>query len=171
MSQRNLASKTVLFQTQQPAAAKPKPRPAAIPPMEDEKYGPADGIMALPQDKLVAILGDAGASVYAKAKACQALGMKGDESAVPALAALLADPQLSHYARYGLEPMPGPAADEALRAAMGKVKGKLLVGVINSIGCRRDKQAIEALGKLLDDADLEVARAAGDALARIRPML
>jgi HEAT repeat protein len=67
--------------------------------------------------------------------------------------------------------MPDPAAGEALRGALGKVKGRLLVGVINSLGQRRDAQSVEALGKLLDDPDRDVAEAASAALARIRPPL
>ena len=155
---------------QQPAQP-PKPKPVVIPPMVDEKYGSPAEIMALPAAKLVAILQDANASAYAKAKACQQLAVVGDKAAVPALAALLTDAQLSHYARFGLEPMPGPAADEALRAALGKVKGRLLAGVINSIGNRKDATAIPALARFLHDPDTEVSQAATAALARIRPPL
>ena len=155
---------------QPPAPAKPKPERVVVPPMVDEKYGSAAEIMALAPAKLVAIL-KADASVYAKAKACQRLAVVGDKSAVPALAALLANPQLSHYARFGLEPMRDPSVDEALRAALGKVEGRLLVGVINSIGHRKDAKAIEALVKLRQDGDTEVAAAADAALARIRPPL
>ncbi len=144
---------------------------ATVPPMTDEKYGSAAQIMALPPAKLIAILQEPNASVYAKAKACQKLAVVGDKSAVPALAALLADPQLSNYARFGLEPIPDPSADDALRAALQKVRGKLLVGVINSIGHRRDKKAIAELERLRHDADTEVARAADAALARLRPPL
>lgn len=139
--------------------------------MTDDKYGTAAQIMALPAAKLAAILTDAGASPYAKAKACMRLAVVGGRSAVPALAALLPDPQLSHYARFALEPNPDPAASEALRAALGKVKGKLLIGVVNSIGQRKDAKAIEALGKLRQDEDVEVVQAVDAALARIRPPL
>ena len=156
---------------QPPAAAKPKAEREAAPPMADEKYGSAAQIMALPPAKLIAILLEPNASVYARAKACQRLAVVGDKSAVPALAALLTDPQLSHYARFGLEPIRDASADDALRAALGKVKGKLLVGVINSIGYRRDKKAITELERLRHDADAEVARAADAALARLRPAL
>jgi len=45
------------------------------------------------------------------------------------------------------------------------------VGVINSIGHRRDAKALDALAKLLHDADSEVAQAAAAALALIRPPL
>ncbi len=164
------ASSAALAQQPQPAPAKPKPAPPP-PPMVDEKYGSPAQIMALPVAKLVGILKDPKASMYAKAKACQQLALVGDRSAVPALAALLTDPQLSHYARYGLEPIPDASADEALRAALGKVQGKLLIGVINSLGVRRDTKAISALGKLLLHEDVQVSQAADSALARIRPPL
>jgi HEAT repeat protein len=146
------------------------PQPPAPPkPMVDEKYGSAVDIMALSAPKLIGILKEPGASVYAKAKACQRLSVIGDATAVPALAALLSDPKLSAYARFGLEPISGPAADEALRAAAGKLKGTLLVGVINSIGHRRDGKALKVLSGFRYDSDAEVAKAAEAALARIRP--
>ena len=50
---------------------------------------------------------------------------------------------------------------------MGKLQGKLLVGVINSIGVRRDAKAVSGLVKKLKDADPEVASAAAVALGRI----
>jgi HEAT repeat protein len=139
--------------------------------MKDEHYGGAGDIMSLPPAKLVAILQDPDASVYARAKASQRLAVVGDRSAVPALSPMLTDPHLSHYARTALEPLPDASADDALRAALPKVKGNLLVGVINSIGHRRDAKAIGALEKLRHDSDVEVARAADAALARVRPPL
>lgn len=127
----------------------------------------ADPVLSLPALELAALLESPQATVFQKAKACQRLAAIGGKEAVPALAALLSDPQLSHYARFGLEPNPDPSAAEALRAALKKVKGVLLVGVINSIGARRDAEAVEALGRLLASADPEVAQAAAAALGRI----
>lgn len=73
-----------------PGPAKPKPpEPVVIPPMVDEKYGSAAQMMTLPPARLIAILKDPEASVYAKAKACQRLAVVGDKTAAPALAALL----------------------------------------------------------------------------------
>ena len=83
------------------------------------------------------------------------------------LAALLPDKELSSWARIPLEAIPDPAADAALREAMGKVQGRLLIGVINSIGVRRDAQAVDSLAQRLGDADAEVASAAAVALGRI----
>jgi len=139
--------------------------------MRDPKYGTAAEIMALDWARLMGILRDPEATVFAKAKACQRLAVVGNHFTVEAVAPLLADPQLSHYARFALEPAPAPAADQALREAAGKLKGRLLVGVINSIGVRRDTEAIPLLGRLINDSDPEVARAAVEALARIRPPL
>lgn len=90
---------------------------------------------------------------------------------MPTLAALLSDPKLSHYARFGLEPNPDSSAGAALLGALDRVQGSLLVGIINSIGNRRDKNAIAALGRLRSGTDLEVVRAADAALAKIRPGL
>lgn len=155
---------------QQPTApAKPKPIPVP-PPQVDAKYGSAEQIMRLPLARLVALLDDPAASTYAKAKACQQLALVGDATAVPALARLLADPQLSHYARFALEPIPGAAADEALREAAAKTQGRLLVGIVNSIAQRRDRNAIALLARLRTHTDREIAQAAETALARIRPV-
>jgi hypothetical protein len=138
--------------------------------MSDPNYGTAEQIMELPAPKLVAILKDSSASDYAKAKACQRLAVVGAGAAAPALATLLHSPQLSAYARTALETIPGAPADEALREALTKVKGNQLIGVINSIGKRRDAKAIDELGKLRYAPEPDVAKAADAALARIRPV-
>src|ERR1051326_1321530 len=102
-----------------------------------------------------------------KALACKQLAIYGSEKAVPALAALLSDQSLASWARIPLEAIPGPAADAALRRAMGKLHGKLLVGTINSIGFRRDAKAIAGLAAKLKEEDTDVASAAAVALGRI----
>jgi HEAT repeat protein len=116
--------------------------------------------------KLVGVL-QSNASDFDKAKACQQLAIAGNKDSVPALAALLTNEALAHYARFGLEAIPDPSVDDALRATLGKVKGKLLVGVIDSIGKRQDVKAVEPLGALLDDAEAGVASAAAAALGQI----
>ncbi len=102
-----------------------------------------------------------------KALACKRLAVYGSADAVPALAQLLTDEQLASWARIALEVIPGTAADEALRTALGKVQGKLLVGVINSIAVRADAKAVTPLAAKLGDTDAEVASAAAVALGHI----
>jgi len=116
--------------------------------------------------KLIGVL-QSGAAPQDKAMACKQLAIYGSQNAVPAVAPLLADKELSSWARIALEAIPGPEADAALREAAGKLQGRLLVGVINSIGVRRDAQAVDALAAKLKDADAEVASAAAVALGRI----
>ncbi len=118
------------------------------------------------ESKLIAVLAsDAG--VFDKAKACQRLAVVGGKEAVPALAKLLGDSSLAHYARFGLEPNPDPSAAEALRAALARLGGDLRIGVINSIGARRDSEALGELSSLLGDSDARVSAAAATALGRI----
>jgi len=124
--------------------------------------------MKMSTSGLVAILNDPGADDFRKAKACQRLGVVGDDSAVPAIAALLGNSTLSHYARTALEPYPGVAADAALREALGRLDGDLLIGVINSIGRRKDPRALDALAKLRRSEDQDISQAAEAALGRIR---
>jgi HEAT repeat protein len=102
-----------------------------------------------------------------KADACRELARVGTKEAVPALAALLGDEKLSHMARYGLETIPHSSVDAAFRAALDKLQGRPLVGVIGSIGVRRDAGAVKALAKKLHDPDTEVAQAAARALGSI----
>ena len=102
-----------------------------------------------------------------KADACRELARVGTQAAVAPLAALLGDAQLAHMARYALESIPTPAVDDALRSAAGQLKGRLLVGVVNSIGVRRDEKAVEPLTKFLANDDAEVAAAAALSLGKI----
>jgi len=118
------------------------------------------------EQKLIAVL-KSDAPLYNKTQACQKLAIFGSAKAVPVLAGLLGDKSLGDYARIALEPMKHPSVDDALRAALGKLKGRLLAGVVTSIGVRRDVKAVGALQKLAGDNDKDVAAAALAALGRI----
>lgn len=115
-------------------------------------------------DELIAILKT---SHKAKVDACRRLAVVGTKEAVPTLAALLSDEKLSHMARYGLEPIPDASVDKVLRDALGQLKGRPLVGVIGSIGVRRDEKAVEPLSRLLGDPDGDVVQTAARSLGRI----
>jgi HEAT repeat protein len=151
-------------QTTQPArAAQPaKPRQATPPPEFQE-----GAIAKMDASALIGIIKNAGAPEFQRAKACQRAGELGSKEAVPALAALLGHEHLGTYARYGLEPIADPSVDDALRAALTKLKGVALIGTINSIGKRRDAKASPALLKLLHGQDEAAAQAAAAALGKI----
>src|SRR5688572_12090621 len=82
--------------------------------------------------KLIAVL-KSDAPPGEKAISCKQLAIYGDKEAVPAIAPLLGDKDLASWARIALEAIPGPEADEALREALPKLQGNLLVGTMNSI--------------------------------------
>ncbi len=158
LSDLSLALALSLALLPRPTFAQPKPEP----------FGKEAGL-AVPTDvpKLVALLGDTQAALAQKARACQQLSLVGNAQAVEALAALLPHPVLSAYARTGLEAIPDPAATEALRAALPKLQGAQLQGVVNSLGVRGDVRATEALVALSRDSARGAAAEALVALARI----
>jgi HEAT repeat protein len=121
---------------------------------------------AAKQKRLIAVL-ESNAAPGDKAIACKQLAIYGSAEAVPALAPLLSNPELASWARIALEAIPGSAADEALRQAATNLQGRLLVGVINSIGVRGDAKAVRELTAKLKDPDAQVASAAAVALGRI----
>jgi len=118
------------------------------------------------QRKLVDLL-RSDAAPAEKALACKRLAIIGGGEAAPALAALLPNAELSGWSRIALEVIPDAAADDALRAASGQLQGRLLVGVINSLGVRRDTKAVAGLIARLNDPDRDVAAAAAVALGHI----
>ncbi len=106
-------------------------------------------------------------SFAAKQFLCRQLWMVGTEEQVPILAAYLTDQKMAHMARYALQRMDNAAAGEALRAALDRVEGDLKVGVVNSIGARGDRKAVDTLIQLANAGKPAVARAAVAALGKI----
>jgi hypothetical protein len=119
------------------------------------------------EKNLLEVLVVADATYAGKQFVCRELSIIGTEQSVPALGAMLTDEKMSDMARYALERIPGAAVDEALRNALGKTSGKTKVGIINSIGQRRDGKAVSAIGELVGDSDQMVAGAALGALGQI----
>ena len=97
--------------------------------------------------------------------ACRQLRTVGTATSVPSLEALLADPDLSHMARYALERIPDHEAGQALERQLRKLNGNVKIGVISSLGTRGE--GVSLLKPLLQDLDEAVARAAAIALGRI----
>jgi HEAT repeat protein len=102
-----------------------------------------------------------------KDAACARLKWIGTARAVPALAALLTDDQLSHSARYALESMRVSEADTALLNALDKTRGLTQIGIINSLGVRGEVRAVSALAVLAHSSDTPTAFAATRAIGLI----
>lgn len=137
---------------------------AAFAPLPSFGDGPAESPEK--EAELIAVL-QSEAPGAEKAIACKQLAIYGSGKAVPELAKLLGNEQLSSWCRIALEAIPGSEADEALRKASESLQGKLLIGTLNSIGVRRDTSAVDLLAARLKDQDAEIASAAAVALGKI----
>jgi len=107
------------------------------------------------------------ASRAAKDVACRRLSRIGTDDCVPALAALLPDAEQSDMARYALERIEGDCADRALRQALPRTTCKPQIGVVNSLGMRRDTASVGAISALLTSKDTALVSSALAALGRI----
>lgn len=116
--------------------------------------------------QLVAAL-DGGLLAVAVEYVFSKLTLIGSAFSVPALVARLDDPQLATSTRTALESLPDRRADKALRERLPKLTGRAKVGVIQSLGTRRDPESVRALAALLKDSDLQAVGAAAAALGEI----
>jgi len=133
----------------------------------NQTYGDAPARKQTVQ-RLLGMLENPDASAGCKNFACKKLMLLAGPGSVPALAALIGDDEnVAVLGRYTLEQMPQPEAAAALRDALGRTKGRVRIGVINSLGVRKDEQAVAALVRLLADKDQAVAGAAAAALGKI----
>lgn len=121
---------------------------------------------AAKEKELLAVL-TSDAPAGEKAITCKKLAVYGSKDCVPEVAKLLPNAELTSWARITLEAIPGPEADAALRKASESLEGRILIGVLNSIGVRRDAGAVDLLTARLSDKDADVAAAAAVALGHI----
>lgn len=123
---------------------------------------------------LVELLQSPDTTPAAKQFICRELSIIGTGASIPALAAMLTkepaskqQPHPADMARYALERIPGEDVEAALREALPKTSGTAKIGIINSLGQRRDRKAVGELSKLVYDSDAVTAEAAAAALGNI----
>ena len=100
------------------------------------------------QDDLIAQI-QSSATAQEKWTAAHQLAGIATPDAVPKLAALLCDENLSDIARFVLAAMPGPSVDKVLRAALPSTQAGQLAGIITTLGVRRDAKAVRPLTQYL----------------------
>ncbi len=113
------------------------------------------------------VLQNPNASQYAKTLACKQAAQTGTKASVAPLAAVLLDESLSHPARIALQQIPDPAATEALCTALPNAKDKILIGIIGTLGERRDPSAVSHLETFLADKEPQIVYATAVALGKI----
>lgn len=118
------------------------------------------------EQKFIAFLkSDAG--LPGKDFVCKQLSVAGSDASVPVLIGMLNDPKTADMGRYALERIPGSAVDRALRDALPKSSGKVRIGIVNTVGIRRDAAAVPSLRTVAFGSQPAEASAALYALAHI----
>ena len=106
-------------------------------------------------------------SLAGKQFICKQLSLMGSEKAIPVLTEMLLDKTTSDMARYALERIPGTAVDEALRGALSGTDGLIKIGIINTLGQRRDLESVPLIRGLIYGPDPEIAQTSIAALGQI----
>lgn len=110
------------------------------------------------------------ASLHDKGVACRRLAVIGTDDSIPILEKLLENVELSHLARVALEAIPSKRVDAVFRRQLESAHGNLLIGIIDSIGHRRDAEAVTVLLRMLPSSTPEVQAAILYALSNIATM-
>ena len=124
-----------------------------------------EALQRLEQRFLKILHGDA--TLAGKQYLCKRPSLIGTDQSIPVLSTMLVDSATADMARFALERIPGSAVDNVLRKALSKARGNARIGIINTLGRRRDPQAVTGLRKLLDDPEATVVSAAVAALGKI----
>ncbi len=117
--------------------------------------------------RLAALLDAPATTPAARQYICLQLRQIGTSAEVPVLAKLFGQEATSEMARQALESIPGEDSLNTLRTGLTSLKGKLLVGVINSLGARQDAKSVAKLVLFADAEEKDVATAALGALGWI----
>lgn len=95
---------------------------------------------------------------------CAQLYRIGTEAEVSTVAPLLLDPATTDMARLFLERIRSAESVAALRAALDKLQGRALIGVVNSLSLVQDAASVDRISALTKSQDAAVALAAWRAL-------
>ncbi len=99
--------------------------------------------------------------------ACKQLGIVGSQTALPALAQLLTEPETAGIACLALTTYPTGKADEVLRAGLRSADSTVRVQLINTLGDRQDAKSVPLLARFASGSDAAEAEAALAALGKI----
>jgi len=108
---------------------------------------------------LLDVLKDDEAALAARQLAADLLREVAGKPSLPVLAELLLNEKLSHTARSVLESIAGDEAISAMEMALPHAKGRIKIGIIDSLGRRGGAKAVPTLAALLPTQDLSVFQA------------
>jgi len=130
-----------------------------------QTYGQAE-LRGCLEDEMIKLL-ESNATREAKEYVCRTLWMMGTDKSLPVLQKMLVKEETCEMACYALREYKSEAASAALRGALKEVKGRMLIGIINLLGQRGDKEIVGVLKGYVAGADAGLAEAAISALGKI----
>ncbi len=98
---------------------------------------------------------------------CEQLSIIGTKESIPVLKTLLSKEKTANIALYTLQRIHDSAVDRALRELLSDAPRNIKIGIINTLGERKDKNAVNDLEKLVYDTDQQIAESAVTALGKI----
>jgi len=107
------------------------------------------------------------ATLPAKQFICECLSIYGSDESVPILEKMLFESSTENMALFALERIPTEDASQVLVDALSDVDGNLKVGVINALGNRRVKEAVDDISPLIWNTNSEISYAAVSATGKI----
>lgn len=120
------------------------------------------------EQQLVEIITNSNANLLSIQAACDGLGLMGSVNSIPDLAKLLLEsPERSDAARLALQRINHPDATGALINALNQLSDGQRAGIINSLGARRDNDAVTPLATIAKQSGDQDASHAIRALGRI----
>jgi HEAT repeat protein len=107
------------------------------------------------------------ATLAAKQFICECLSIYGSDESVSVLEEMLTESATENMALFALERIATEDASEVLLDAFSESNGDLKVGIINALGNRRVKEALDEISPLILDSDSKIAYAAIAATGKI----
>lgn len=107
------------------------------------------------------------ATLAGKQFVCHLLADIGSDASINTLSAMLYDSSTVEMARFALEKIPHKSADGALRTALMKSETDAKIGILNSLGKRRDEESVFQIKEMIFSSDKQIACAAIVALGKI----
>ncbi len=126
----------------------------------------SQGSMRVIEKEMISFL-ESDATFAGKQFVCEQLSIIGTKESIPVLKTLLSEDKTANIALYTLQRIPDFAAERALRELLSDAPRNIKIGIINTLGERKDNNAVNDLEKLVYDADQQTAESAVTALGKI----
>ncbi|MCX6907891.1 MAG: HEAT repeat domain-containing protein [Verrucomicrobia bacterium] len=117
--------------------------------------------------KLLAVIAKPDATYACKKFVCEQLGIIGSEACVAPLLKQFGDAKTADVARLALEGLPSRTVSDGLLDALKSSKGKVQIGIIQTLAARHNPELVGVVKGYLDSGNAELIRTSLQALGRV----